>query len=143
MVCTGNICRSPMAQVLLARRLGERGVTATLESVSLHAAVGRPTDPIACELIVKCALDLSGRRARHVDAEMIRSTDLMLVMEAEQRREAEGINDSARGRIDGLGRIGRFDVPDPIGQGRAAFEQVRITIERGLGEPENVFWSPP
>src|SRR5438552_12362881 len=51
MVCTGNICRSPMAQVLLARTLKEHGVGAVVESAGLSAVVGSPADPLAVELM--------------------------------------------------------------------------------------------
>jgi protein-tyrosine phosphatase len=141
MVCTGNICRSPMAEVLLARKLRDRGLSTTVESAGLGALVGWPADPIACALMKARGLDLGSHRARQLTREMIRDADLVLTMEAGQQRAVEELDASARGRVHRIGRIGRFDVPDPYRQGRAAFEQALALIERGLGELENVFWS--
>jgi protein-tyrosine phosphatase len=140
MVCTGNICRSPMAEVLLARRLRDRGLSTAVQSAGLGALVGCPADPIACALMSARGLDLGSHRARQLTREMIRGADLVLTMEAGQQRAVEELDASARGRVHRIGRIGRFDVPDPYRQGRAAFEQALVLIDRGLGELENVFW---
>jgi low molecular weight protein-tyrosine phosphatase len=140
MVCTGNICRSPMAEILLARRLREKGLATVVESAGLGALVGAPADPIACALMAGRGLELGSHRARQITRELIRGADLVLTMEAGQQRAVEELDASARGRVHRIGRIGRFDVPDPYRQGRAAFEQALALIERGLGELENVFW---
>ncbi len=129
-----------MAEVLLARRLRERGLSTAVESAGLGALTGCPADPIACALMTERGLDLGPHRARQLTREMIRQADLVLTMEAGQQRAVEELDASARGRVHRIGRIGRFDVPDPYRQGRAAFEQALALIERGLGELENVFW---
>jgi protein-tyrosine phosphatase len=138
MVCTGNICRSPIAEVLLAARLGQGRA---VESAGIHALVGWPADAVARELMAERGLDLAPHRARQLTAAMVRSADLILVMEEGQRREVEALDPSARGRVHRLGRIGGFDVPDPYQQGRGAFEHATKLIERGLDEMEKAFWS--
>jgi protein-tyrosine phosphatase len=129
-----------MAEVLLARRLREKGIASVVQSAGLGALVGAPADPIACALMAGRGLELGSHRARQITQEMIRGADLVLTMEAGQQRAVEELDASARGRVHRIGRIGRFDVPDPYRQGRAAFEQALALIERGLGELENVFW---
>ncbi len=141
MVCTGNICRSPMAEVLLAKRLRDRGISAVVESAGIGALVGHAADPVAQALMGARGLDLAQHRARQLTPELIRSFELILVMETGQQRAVEAVHPSARGRVHRLGRIGKFDVPDPYRQGRAAFEQSLALIERGLDELENLFWS--
>src|SRR4051795_10625813 len=64
MVCTGNICRSPMAQVLLEQALRKRGFDVRVESAGLGALVGRGADPMAMQLMEKRGLDLKTHRAR-------------------------------------------------------------------------------
>jgi protein-tyrosine phosphatase len=140
-VCAGNICRSPMAEVLLARRLRDLGRAPLVESAGLSALAGWPADPIAQELMAARGLDLSRHRARQLTAEQVHASDLVLTMEADQQRAVEDQVPGARGRVHRIGRIGRFDVPDPYGQGRAAFEQALAMIERGLAELQDVFWS--
>ncbi len=139
-VCIGNICRSPMAEVLLAERLRARGVSAVVESAGIAALVGRPADPTAQALVAERGLDLSRHRARQLTPALIRSFELLLVMEAEQQRDVESILPSARGRVHRIGRWGGFDVPEPYKQDRAAFERALTLIERGIGDLEKAFW---
>jgi len=141
MVCTGNICRSPMAQVLLEQALRKRGLDIVVESAGLGALVGRGADPLAVELMEKRGLDLRGHRARQVTREMIRTFPLILVMEKEQERGVEQLDPTARGRVHRVGRVGDFDVPDPYRRGMTAFEESLGLIDRGLSQIEKVFWS--
>jgi protein-tyrosine phosphatase len=140
MVCMGNICRSPMAEVLLAQRLRARGIEAVVESAGTHALVGYPADPLAVEMMKARSLDLGRHKARQLTPELIRSFELVLVMEAQQQRLVEGLDSSARGRVHRLGRRGNFDVPDPYRQGREAFERSLVLIDRGVDELEQTFW---
>ena len=141
MVCTGNICRSPMAEVLLAQRLASRSIPCLVESAGIAALVGRGADPIACDLVRERGFDLGRHRARQLTPELIRSFELILVMEALQQREVEAMDPAARGRVQRVGRIGGFDVPDPFRRGRPAFEQALALIDRGLADLEQALWS--
>ena len=85
-------------------------------------------------------LDISGHRARQLTPELIRSFELILVMEKDQQRAVEVILPSARGRVQCIGHWGGFDVQDPYRQGRPAFERSLALIERGLGDLERAFW---
>lgn len=140
MVCTGNICRSPMAEVLLAHRLASRGAHARVESAGIAALVGRPADPEARALMAERGLDLTRHRARQLTPDLVRAFELVLVMEAGQQRSVEQLLSSARGRVHRLGKLGDFDVPDPYGQGRAAFGRALSLIDRGLDELVGTFW---
>jgi len=117
MVCTGNICRSPMAEVLLA-----------------------PADPLAQELMLTRGLDLTKHRGRQLSVEMVRGADLVLVMEERQQRAVLSLETGARGRVHRLGRMGKFDIPDPYRRGRASFEEALRLVDRGLDELVPVFW---
>jgi protein-tyrosine phosphatase len=139
-VCTGNICRSPMAEAVLADRLRRRGVAAVVQSAGIAALVGHPADAIAVALMAERGLDISGHRARQLTPELIRSFELILVMEKGQQRAVEAILPSARGRVQCLGHWGGFDVEDPYRHGRPAFERSLVLIERGLGDLERAFW---
>ncbi len=139
-VCTGNICRSPMAAAALADRLRRRGLAATVESAGIAALVGHPADALAVELLAERGLDLSGHLARQLTPELIRPFELILVMERDQQREVEAILPSARGRVQRLGYRGGFDVPDPYRRGRPAFERALALIDRGLDDLERSFW---
>jgi low molecular weight protein-tyrosine phosphatase len=139
-VCTGNICRSPMAAALLARRLSDRVPATKVESAGLAALVGAPADPLAIDLMGERNLDLTGHRARQLTLPLATGFDLILVMDLRQQRDVERMLPVARGRVHRVGRFGGFDVPDPYRRGRAAFEESLAFIERGIAEFARAVW---
>jgi protein-tyrosine phosphatase len=141
MVCAGNICRSPMAEAVLACRLTSLGVTARVESAGSSALVGEPASPVAQQLMRERGLDISGHRGRQLTGDLIAGFELVLVMEEAQRRAVEREHPSARGRVQLLGRFGSFEVPDPYGRPRAEFERALALIDRGIADYEKAFWS--
>jgi protein-tyrosine phosphatase len=130
-----------MAAALLSQRLSRLDSAAAVESAGLAALVGEPADPLAVSLLQERGFDLSGHRARQLTRELAAGFDLIVVMEEEQQRAVERIYPVGRGRVHRLGRFGGFDVPDPYGRPRSAFEGSLVLIERGLAEFESAFWS--
>lgn len=130
-----------MAEAVLRQRLHARGIEALVESAGIMALVGREAEPDAVGVLRTRGLDLALHRARQLTPELIRSFELVLVMETEQQRAVEAIDPSARGRVHRLGRFGDFDVPDPYRRGRPAFEQALALIDRGIADFEARFWS--
>ncbi len=82
-VCTANICRSPVGERLLAARLHGSGVT--VGSAGTSALVGRPVDPSMRELLVGAGLTAEPFAARQAGAELLRSAALVLTMTREHR----------------------------------------------------------
>jgi len=74
-VCTGNTCRSPMAQCLMARLSGEN-----CQSAGLYAAVGQSASPGAVNAMAALGLDLSGHRSQPVTAELLDWADRVWAM---------------------------------------------------------------
>lgn len=139
MVCTGNVCRSPMAEGLLRARLARVG-HGTVESAGIAALVGRPAEPFAVEAMARRGIDISAHRARQLTPELLSQADVVFVMEDRQRQHLERLSSLARGRVHRLGREGGFDVPDPFRGTPADFEKALALIERGLDEMDRVFW---
>lgn len=84
-VCTGNICRSPVAALLLAEALKSlSGVK--IESAGTGAMVGGSVPSQALRLAATRGVDASEHVARQVEIDMIRSADLILVMARDHRR---------------------------------------------------------
>jgi protein-tyrosine phosphatase len=81
-VCTGNICRSPMAAGLLAHHLPE-DLRSTIEvtSAGTNALQGYPAQDYAVETMSRIGVDICGHRARQLTKEMACSADLILAME--------------------------------------------------------------
>ncbi len=123
-VCTGNICRSPVAEAFLRQQLPERQIG----SAGLGALVGKPVSPLARELAEADGLDVSHHQARQLTATMIQEADLILVMSEGQRRAVGQQAPQALGKTLLLGRWldggkGR-DIPDPYRKNVEIFEHV-------------------
>lgn len=127
-VCVGNICRSPMGEVLLRNALPERRVS----SAGIAALVGEPVDPQALAVLPELSTVLDMHRARQLTSELSRGADLILVMESGHKRVIESIDPSARGKIYRWGEWAGFDIPDPYRRPQAAFEQALTLIRQGL-----------
>ena len=81
LVCTGNTCRSALAEALLRRALEERGVTGVeVSSAGTGAWEGAPASEGAYLVGLESGLDLSGHRARLLTGEVVAESDLILTM---------------------------------------------------------------
>jgi protein-tyrosine phosphatase len=94
LLCTGNICRSPMAEGLLARRLDDAGVKAHVHSAGLLDD-GRPASAHGVEQLRAHGVDLTGHRSRRMGAALVAEADLVLGMASEHVREAVVLTPSA------------------------------------------------
>lgn len=130
-VCTGNICRSPMAEALLRARLGRR--VRQVASAGTGALVGFPADPLAVEVAAEHGLDLSAHRARQVALPLLSSAELILTLDQSHSDWLNRHYPQLRGRVHKLLRWrGNADVQDPYQRPRAAFVQAFADIEAGV-----------
>ena len=133
MLCIGNICRSPIAEALLAREFPDK----TIWSAGLGALVGNPADQLSIEVAAANGLDLSAHRAQQLAGWMCQTAELMLVMEQGHKTQLEQLYPLARGKVFRLGEIGQFDIADPYRQSKAVFESAYALIARGVAD-----WAP-
>jgi protein-tyrosine phosphatase len=84
-VCTGNVCRSPAAERLLAARLGP---TVAVHSAGTHALVGDPIAPQMITLVTGTGALGEGFVARQLVADLVQGSDLVLGMTREHRARA-------------------------------------------------------
>lgn len=83
-VCTGNICRSPMAEYLIARALQEEGLDDAVEVTSGGTTSweeGEPIDPRAGALLRARGIDPSSHRAKQVGPRQLQQADLVLALD--------------------------------------------------------------
>ena len=115
-ICTGNTCRSPMAEAIARKEAARRGLTGyELQSAGMSAAPGARVAKHAVEAMAARGLDIDLRPARQVDAQMVMEADIVQAMTAEQQSMLrEALPQSARK----IATIGEFagtgeDVEDP------------------------------
>ncbi len=131
-VCIGNICRSPMAEALLKEALSSEKHTVT--SAGLGALAGHPADEKAQQLMKAKGIDISAHQGRQIDTEIIRQSNLILVMEEDHQKAIEAKDPSARGKVYRLGNWGGFDIPDPYRKEMKDFEDALALIEQGVND---------
>lgn len=116
-----------MAEGLIAAALPD----AQVASAGLGALVGEPADAIARELMQERGISIEDHRARQISLDACQRADLILVMDAEQRRAVEERYLFASGKVFRLCEFSDRDVPDPYQAGRATFERSLALIEEG------------
>jgi protein-tyrosine-phosphatase len=141
-VCSGNTCRSPMAEHLARKlwadalgvepaRLLEFG--GRVQSAGTSAAPRMRASEEAVELLAKRGIDLSTHRSRPLDAELVRGADHVFAMTAAHRRAIEAMLPDAAAKTELLDPGGR-DIPDPIGGGIEVYRASLAAIELALKE---------
>jgi protein-tyrosine phosphatase len=133
LVCLGNICRSPMADVVLGARVAEAGLADRVEVSSCGTGgwhVGNPMDRRAAATLTAQGYDASRHRARQVDPGRLEEADLVLAMDRQNLADLGGGSDRVRlfRDLDPVEPGG--EVPDPYYGGEAGFEEVLTMVER-------------
>jgi len=118
-VCTGNICRSPLAEALLKRALHERSVEeVSVESAGTGAWDGAPASEGAYLVGLERGLDLSGHRARLLTREIVEDAAMILTMARHHRARVHELGGEGRVHVLGeyVGKTGEeAEVGDPFG----------------------------
>ncbi|MFE4196476.1 hypothetical protein ACFRJ9_11475 [Paenarthrobacter sp. NPDC056912] len=118
-VCTGNICRSPLAEQLFRFRLEDAGIeNFTVVSAGLHAAVGAPMEPLPAALSKEYGGDPTGSVGRQISAEVVGEAGLVLTMTRKQRDELVKKYPGAAQRTFTVAEFSRAAKNLPVGQGR-------------------------
>ncbi|GAA4874888.1 low molecular weight protein-tyrosine-phosphatase [Ferrimonas pelagia] len=126
-VCIGNICRSPTAELLLKARLPGKQV----HSAGLGALVDKPMDAKALAVAAAHGLDGAAHSARQLTRELAQQADLILVMEQSHLKGVCQLAPEARGKTYLLDKwSGGADIPDPYRQSQEAFDHVFSMMER-------------
>lgn len=130
-VCIGNICRSPCAQILLEEAIAGSGVK--VASAGLAAKVGQPIEASTRSVLLEHRHALPEHRARQLDGAMLQAADLVLAMERRHIEHIHHMAPEARGKTFLLGKWqGELEIADPYRRDRTAFEQAYRDIEKGV-----------
>lgn len=135
-VCTGNICRSPMVMALLREQIRAAGLTDQIEVESAGTAglEGAAASRYAVEVVAERGLDLSTHVAQGLTSQAIRQADLILVMEeAHRQRIFHRAPDHLYKVVLFHELVGEHtDLADPYGGERADYTTALARIEHVL-----------
>jgi len=138
-VCTGNICRSPIAEAVFRKLVDQAGLSdrVTIDSAGIgDSQIGQPPDPRALAAVSRRGYAMPRRRARQVAQRDFERFDWILAMDRSHLRELETMRPLLY-----PGHLGLFlkmadgangdDVPDPYFGGSQEFDRVIELAERG------------
>jgi len=133
-VCTGNTCRSPMAEglcrkilpaILSCRENELSSNRITIASAGTFATVARGASPEAIEAMKSFSIDLTGHRSRPVTAELVSQADVIYVMTGEHRDFILELAPQASNKVQLLDE--GADITDPLGQSVSTY---RLCVNR-------------
>lgn len=136
-VCTGNVCRSPMAEGMMRHMLhGDKEFE--IMSAGLGALRGLPPSEYAIRALREIDIDISGIRSQPVTKELLHKADAIFVMTRSHRQSLISMDPSATSKTfllqrgeEGVPMVER-EVPDPIGQSYFTYLDCRDTIRAAL-----------
>jgi len=136
-VCTGNTCRSVMAQGLLQKILKEKGIeNVEVRSAGIAALPSYGIYGVLEKILREENIEISNHRPSQITVDIVRDSDLILVME---RRHKEAILEMApevKDRVfllkEFAGETENLDIPDPIGQPEDVYRKRLLEIKQYL-----------
>ncbi|MFC1889081.1 low molecular weight phosphotyrosine protein phosphatase [Thermodesulfobacteriota bacterium] len=134
-VCSGNLCRSPMAEGLFKSMAAKYGLE-EIESGSAGTLARQdiPATEHTRQVAAEGGVDLSGHQSRKLTAELITKSDLILTMELEHIHELLGVDRGAYGKAFLLSafspdRMSMIEVQDPYACDIETYRECYCTIE--------------
>jgi tRNA threonylcarbamoyl adenosine modification protein (Sua5/YciO/YrdC/YwlC family) len=139
-ICTGNTCRSPLAEGLFRKMLADRLKCREDEladhgymvlSAGMSAQSGHPAAAESIAVAARYGVDLRAHESQPVTQRLLEQADQIFTMTRGHRESVLATYPHLGDRVELLARDGT-DIPDPIGLGEAEYVQCRAEIERHL-----------
>lgn len=137
-VCSGNTCRSPLAEAIARSVLPLRlGFDVEIASAGTSAINGSPASQHSLEVAREHGLDLSGHRSKTLSTDLVRNADLIVTMGVRHRDTVGGVDPDS---LESTFLLTNFsdrhdgDIPDPIGGSRDVYEQTYLVIRECIDE---------
>ncbi len=139
-VCTGNTCRSSMAEGLFRHMINEKGLEGeiSVESAGVFAVSGEPASLQAIEAMGRQSIDISNHKSRQLTKEMIENANLIIAMTNNHKRAIISMSNNA---IDKTFTLTEYsyddtrkhnDIMDPFGAPVHEYEKCLMEIKNAL-----------
>lgn len=140
-VCSGNTCRSPMAEALFVQQLKKKktisGDEIIAQSAGIYALHGSPASREAVKVMAEMDIDISNHQAQTLHEDLVQWADLILTMTEAHSREIIKEYDVPAGKIYTLAKFSRgehVDLIDPFAAGIQTYRQCARQIKSMIGE---------
>lgn len=128
-VCTGNICRSPMGYGYFKEQVKKNNLKINVDSAGVRAVVGRQPVSEAIAAMNEIGIDISEHRGKQLTEEIVVNSDLILTMENHHKQDIVTAFPYSRGKVFLLGEWSNFEIFDPFRKTNDSFLNVREMLE--------------
>lgn len=137
-VCTGNTCRSPMAEAYLSKLLKNRDVE--IKSAGINTVDGLPASKNTALVLASQGVNLDNHKSVMLDEKMVSKADLILTMTSNHKEYVKILFPKARDKVFTLkefaldGTEANEDISDPFGQDKSVYENTFSEIKYSIDE---------
>jgi protein-tyrosine-phosphatase len=136
-ICTGNICRSAMAEAILRQMITEQGLSLKVSSMGVEALVDSPADENAIAVLAEINIDLTPHRARYLALQELSDAELILCMDRYHLSFVKGMFPQLAYKCFLLtdypkAKWWKRDIADPYRQSRDKFRKSRDIISANI-----------
>ena len=141
-VCTGNSCRSVMAEGLFKHLTADRAAEFSVSSAGTGAVDGYPASEQTIRVMKEEGVDVTEHQSQRLTFEMVRSSDRIYVMETAHKEFVLRLCPEAAGKVFLLtefsshenGSAAEIDIPDPIQMSDSFYKNVLFIIRDCIGK---------
>ena len=136
-VCSGNTCRSPLAEAIARRLAAERGLEVEVSSAGTGAADGGSASDGSLLVAMERGLDLSEHRSRALDRRMVEGVDVILTMGPTHMERVRALGGGAKAFLltDYASRGASLrPIADPFGGDLAVYRDTADELEEEIGK---------